>query len=196
MNKEKAAQSQIKQPEASVQASKFVSSEYPCLDDLNAQYQQNILKSSNQSYSGPVNLPNKDLHLQNQKYSQTIPTCLTTQGGEETNVNQPTDKFQKNQTEILIVERPVEPEILVVEERPVFYYSDDSFPHVSLGMAWLSLIVNILLPGVGTMIVACVGVPNPGFFLLNGIFQLLTAYFIIGYILAIWTSVSLIIFAA
>ncbi len=95
----------------------------------------------------------------------------------------------------MIVERPVQTDIYVVDERPACYYSDDSIPEISIGMAWLSLIINILLPGVGTMMVACLGVPNPGFFLLYGIFQLLTAYFIIGYILAIWTSVSLIMFA-
>jgi hypothetical protein len=45
------------------------------------------------------------------------------------------------------------------------------------------------------MIVACLGTNNPVYFLVSGLFQLITAYFLIGWILAIWTSVELIMSA-
>ena len=83
---------------------------------------------------------------------------------------------------------------VVVVERPMLY-SYDPYPHLSMPTAWIILIINIFMPGIGTMIVACLGTNNSLYFLVSGLFQLITAYFLIGWILAIWTSVELIMSA-
>ena len=153
--------------------------DYPKLEELNMQFQKNKNLDQSQGYSGPVQ------------------TQASTMGPSEARLHPNPVKqshIEIREPNVIIVERPVEPEIYYVE-RPYFYNEDYDFPQLSLGMAWLILIINILLPGIGTMIVSCLGVPNPVYFLLSGLFQLLTAYFIIGYILALWTSIALIIAA-
>lgn len=92
-----------------------------------------------------------------------------------------------------------QPEIIrevYVVERPLYFYDyDDPFPGLSKVTAWIILLINIFLPGIGTIIVAFLGVSTPCYFILIGIFQLITAPFIIGWIMAIWTSVVLIIYS-
>jgi hypothetical protein len=86
----------------------------------------------------------------------------------------------------------VEREVIVVQ-RPMFF--SEPFPQLTKTVAWILLFVNIFLPGIGTMIVGCLDVKNPTYFILWGLFQFVTAYFIIGWILAIQTSIFLIIYA-
>ena len=101
---------------------------------------------------------------------------------------------QPRNTEIhhyYVERRDPQPEVIIVE-RPVVIF-EDPYPVLSIPMAWLILIVNIFFPGVGTIVVGCMGVENPGYFFCWGIFQLLTAFFLLGWILAIQTSIALIL---
>jgi len=110
------------------------------------------------------------------------------------NIPQTNFGSQPRTTEIhhYYVERQVpEPEVIIVE-RPVVIF-EDPYPILSRPLAWLILIVNIFFPGVGTILVSCMGVENPGYFLCWGIFQILTAFFLLGWILAIQTSITLIL---
>lgn len=84
-------------------------------------------------------------------------------------------------------------EVVVVERQvPVYFGYEDPYPVTSKSTAIIILLVNIFLPGIGTMIIGCLdGVKHPWFFILNGLFQLITAWFIIGWIMAIWSSALL-----
>jgi len=84
---------------------------------------------------------------------------------------------------IYIERQQPQPEVIVVE-RPVIII-DDPYPVLTKTLAWILLFINIFFPGIGTMIVGCMDIKNPGYFLCWGLFQLLTAFLLIGWILAI-----------
>jgi len=102
-------------------------------------------------------------------------------------VNYSSIRHEVNRPKLEVVQREV-----VIVESPVYFGYVDPYPVLPSGIAWLIFIINLLLPGIGTMIVACLGVDNPGYFILNGLFQLVTCFFIVGYVMAIWTSCILI----
>ncbi len=61
----------------------------------------------------------------------------------------------------------------------------DVIPITSPITAYLILILNIFLPGVGTMCMACAGEKFIGINLLHGLLQMITAWLIIGWVCAI-----------
>jgi hypothetical protein len=85
-------------------------------------------------------------------------------------------------------------ENVVVVERPMIM-TYEPYPCIPIWAAWISLLINICLPGFGTIMVGCFPTGHSFYFIFMGLFQFITAFFIIGWIMAIWTSVMLIIFA-
>jgi hypothetical protein len=65
----------------------------------------------------------------------------------------------------------------------------DIIPSVNILLAILLLIVNIFLPGVGTMIIACVNGKFQGEHIIVGILQFITAGIIIGWVWSIWWGI-------
>lgn len=65
----------------------------------------------------------------------------------------------------------------------------ERIPVISKTCAIILLIVNILLPGWGTVFLAAFS-PHTGYFILIGLLQFLLAGFIIGWIWAIYTSMQ------
>ena len=61
----------------------------------------------------------------------------------------------------------------------------DSVVKLDKGLAIVCLILNIIFPGVGTMISACTGSKFNQLALIYGILQLLTAFLIVGWIWSI-----------
>jgi hypothetical protein len=161
----------------------------------------------NQTAMQPAALPQSNQYTSGQGvYSQThenepislnIPTQEEVLGkSERKKIPQaPRSHYETIHTETIIRQPQVVREVVVVE-RPLYFYDyEDPFPSLSMVTAWIILLINIFLPGVGTIIVGCLGVSTPWYFILMGIFQLITAPFIIGWIMAIWTSVVLIMYS-
>ncbi len=132
-------------------------------------------------------------HAQIPQAPKAPPTKPSTYQPERAQHNIPTTYTESSYVIHETHPREVVREVVVVE-RPMLY-SYDPYPHLSMPTAWIILIINIFMPGIGTMIVACLGTNNSVYFLVSGLFQLITAYFLIGWILAIWTSVELILSA-
>jgi hypothetical protein len=133
---------------------------------------------------------------------------IQTQAQTQENVNYPNMNYFPNYNEVREqniniehqYEAPIHPshshrrEVIFVE-RPIYYLGyEDPYPILTKGMAWLILVINIFLPGIGTMIVGCLtsGI-NTWYFFLIGFLQLITTCIIIGWVFAIWTSILLII---
>jgi hypothetical protein len=66
--------------------------------------------------------------------------------------------------------------------------STSSFPEMSSGTAILILILNILFPGLGTMIMGCMS-DSPGSWICIGLLQFFLCFIIIGWIWSIVTGV-------
>ncbi len=83
--------------------------------------------------------------------------------------------------------------IIIVEERREPIYHDvkmNKYPIVSTKFAVLILFINIFLPGIGTLIISCIS-NDPGYFILFGLGQILTAWIIVGWVWALFTSLKL-----
>ena len=68
----------------------------------------------------------------------------------------------------------------------------DSLPSLNPALAVLLLVVNIFLPGVGTMILGCLGGGCAWQHIIVGVLQLITAGIIIGWIWSIWWGILLV----
>lgn len=68
----------------------------------------------------------------------------------------------------------------------------DSLPSLNPALAVLLLVVNIFLPGVGTMILGCINGDCNWQHLIVGLLQLITAGIIIGWIWSIWWGILLV----
>ncbi len=68
----------------------------------------------------------------------------------------------------------------------------DSLPALNPALAVLILIVNIFLPGIGTMILGCINKDCNWQHILVGFLQLITAGIIIGWIWSIWWGILLV----
>jgi hypothetical protein len=65
----------------------------------------------------------------------------------------------------------------------------ENIPSVTIGIAVLLLIVNIFLPGIGTLIIACINGKVHVEQIAVGILQFITAGIIIGWIWSIWWGI-------
>jgi len=65
----------------------------------------------------------------------------------------------------------------------------ENIPQVSIGIAVLLLIVNIFLPGIGTLIISCINGKVYIEQIAVGILQFITAGIIIGWIWSIWWGI-------
>ena len=70
----------------------------------------------------------------------------------------------------------------------------EDVPRLTAAWPYLTLILNVILPGIGTMIIACVGYQGPWSKtqLTVGILQSLTSVFLIGWIWSIWWGVKIV----
>lgn len=78
-----------------------------------------------------------------------------------------------------------------VKKQNSFHIAD--IPRITTCLAVTVLCINIILPGIGTMILGCkFGGEQAKTFILTGLLQLLLAPCLIGWIWAIWASVKLV----
>lgn len=80
-------------------------------------------------------------------------------------------------------------QIIIVENK---HYENHVYPSIPLFFAWTILIVNLFLPGVGTLLTSFFTNKHYFYFMCVGIYQLITACLIIGWIWALITSLILI----
>lgn len=164
-------------------------SNVPVNHSLNQPYNINQTNQQ-QNFNIPIN-NNYNNNQNNQQQNSNIPvnsnynTVNQQQNQNGQNYNNP---YLQNNPNVIYVVQPNNPEIIYVQSQKVV----NEYPTLSVGLALMILIVNIFLPGIGTIVVGCLnGVPNRCYFIGLGILQLFLAYFIIGYVWAIITSVML-----
>jgi len=80
-----------------------------------------------------------------------------------------------------VVLQPPQQTIIIVEK--------SSYPSVSKGLAWVILILNCLLPGVGTIIMGCSS-QNTGEWVCTGILQICLAALLVGWVWSIITGLK------
>jgi hypothetical protein len=100
--------------------------------------------------------------------------------------------YSNQQTSPIIQEIPhiqQQPNVVIINEHKTVIHKH-SYPNISMGAAILVLIMNIVFPGVGTMIMGCLcnDGNNACHWIWIGFAQLLLAFFIFGWIWAIFTG--------
>ena len=68
----------------------------------------------------------------------------------------------------------------------------DNLPSLNPALAVLLLVVNIFLPGVGTMILGCINGACNWQHIIVGVLQMITAGIIVGWIWSIWWGILLV----
>jgi hypothetical protein len=65
-------------------------------------------------------------------------------------------------------------------------------PKTTPKQAILVLVMNILLPGSGTMLIGCLADPKNADLMKTGVFQFISAIFVVGWIWSIWYGIEVV----
>ncbi len=84
---------------------------------------------------------------------------------------------------VVVTQQPSSPQFVLIQDQT------DGYPRLDKTTALVILILNIFFPGIGTMIMGCIG-NNAGGFICIGICQLLLTFLLIGWIWSIITGVN------
>jgi hypothetical protein len=104
-----------------------------------------------------------------------------------------TNTIQTQPANVFVYES--QPKVIVIEKAPSRHISHGHvYPSVSKGLAVLILILNIFLPGVGTIVLGCHS-NEPAYFILIGLAQMLLAWVIFGWIWSIMTAIQVLTLA-
>ena len=107
-----------------------------------------------------------------------------------------TNNTHTTNTIIVTGQAPVQPQPIIQQQPVIFVHQHhgqtDLYPTLDAMSAWIVFLLNFFLPGIGSIIVACLGAKNPGYWIIIGVFQLITAFILIGWIWALVVSCNLI----
>jgi hypothetical protein len=95
--------------------------------------------------------------------------------------------------ELQAVYQPSSQPVIVFNEVNVVELTDTVYPSVSVGLAIAILFINMFFPGIGTMIIGCFS-QAPGYFICIGFLQSILAIILIGWIWALVTSVTVLMY--
>jgi hypothetical protein len=105
-------------------------------------------------------------------------------------INYPNDAVYQIHQNLVYTNQPQV--FYVVKEQKYEQEENNKFyPSLDIGIAVVILIINIIFPGVGTMIAGCVSGHNVGTFICMGIAQIFLSISIFGWIWAIFTGVMI-----
>jgi hypothetical protein len=178
-------------------------SKEPMIDpyaNLQPQYQnpqqfQPPYQVPNQAYPAPhqVQPPMQNFQPQTQTYPTPVQnfqphmqTCQPPiQGGHQHQMHPPVYNppvvQHTNTNNVIVVQQPSVTPILITR-------NDSGYPRLDSSLAVLILILNILFPGIGTIVMGC-NSTNSGSWICIGILQIFLSMFLIGWIWAIITGI-------
>ena len=118
----------------------------------------------------------------NQAY-QSYQPIQQQQGYPQQQPTYPQQNFMPPNNIVVMTQQPTSPQFVLIQDQ------SDGYPRLDKTTALVVLILNIFFPGIGTMIMGCIG-NNAGGFICIGICQLLLTVFLIGWIWAIITGIN------
>ena len=142
------------------------------------------------AYQAPIETISHNPHMQNyqpptQIYNQPMQTPYPSPYAPHAHAPIYSPAMQHTSTNnVIVVQQNATP--IVIERNANSNNAD--YPVLQTGMALAVLILNIFLPGIGTIVMGCVG-NNSGSWVCIGLCQMFLAFFIIGWIWAIITGI-------